>query len=502
MLGNVASKLKNLGNINKVVYNNDETLEIKEEIIEIEYIDEEALGTKEEIIKEKSNCDWRQSRIRSTGEYKAFLLDRQREHNNLLFKNRGKKFTCEIEYSNDETFEIKEEMIETEYNDDETLKMKEEIIEDQENKSQKCDQKFYTMDMKDTHNVAISKKLPSHNNDKIRESEQEPQKKYKCKKCARSYKLKKLLNHHLKYECDVSSQFICKFCGKIFKRKTHMNTHLVRVHHEINMKTSALTHKCDKCWRSYNWLSGLCRHKRIYHANVKSQFICDLCGHKTNQKNCLEKHITSLHLETSKTKHDCNMCSRSYTSYHDLTRHKRLVHPTFKAQFTCDFCEHTSNRKNKQNAKSESKKLSERPDVGPYSCTEICFENYSYANTSTKIEYDIDESLEIKEETIEDQSACSNEVVRLKCNTKFEAEECTLYLREATISADNKKMRNRRKRIIQKSYQESEKSTSAESVPTAMYQKLICIAIQDSNATSSHGSIVNSATEDLLRKLA
>ncbi|XP_033209215.1 zinc finger protein 888-like [Belonocnema kinseyi] len=61
---------------------------------------------------------------------------------------------------------------------------------------------------------------------------------YKCKKCARSYKEKKYLTYHQKYECDVTPQFACNFCGKLFKRKYHVNAHEGVVHLKSNSKTS------------------------------------------------------------------------------------------------------------------------------------------------------------------------------------------------------------------------------------------------------------------------
>ncbi|XP_033207792.1 zinc finger protein 235-like [Belonocnema kinseyi] len=143
-----------------------------------------------------------------------------------------------------------------------------------------------------TVNKSYSRAMP-----RIQESNQEPEKKYTCEMCARSYVQKHNLMAHQKYDCNVSPRFKCKFCKKRFKRKSHMCNHVNSVHLKTNFQASKIRHKCDKCSRSYSWHRDLRRHKRLQHASVKPQFVCDICGHTVKEKFLLSRHMNSRHLK-------------------------------------------------------------------------------------------------------------------------------------------------------------------------------------------------------------
>ncbi|XP_033209852.1 zinc finger protein 43-like isoform X2 [Belonocnema kinseyi] len=232
-------------------------------MIEIEYCNDETLEIKEEIMKGNSNSDITKTRRRST---------------------RGRVLNLQRERSNDEALEIKEEIIENQGTSDQT-------------RIKKYDANFCAVYIRETADLAVIKQLPTHKKQRIQESEQEAEKKNQCKKCARSYRYKQDLERHKKLECEKPPQFKCKFCDKRFKQKCHMDAHVGRVHHKINLKTSVLSYNCDKCFRSYTLLKNLYRHKRLDHSEVKRQFICDFCGHKANQKSHLSSHISSRHLK-------------------------------------------------------------------------------------------------------------------------------------------------------------------------------------------------------------
>ncbi|XP_033208723.1 zinc finger protein 26-like [Belonocnema kinseyi] len=226
----------------------------------------------------------------TTGEYRAYHTEQQREHRNRLFENNEEDLTREVEYKNTENVEIKEEIIE----DDETTGQ-------QYNKE--YESQWYTVDIKETHNSDISSQLPTHQEQKIQESEQEPERKFKCEKCARTYTLKQNLKFHQKYQCgDVLPQFSCKYCNKRFKQKSHMTRHMRYTHLKPNLKSSKTRHNCDECSRSYAWPESLYLHKRVKHAKVKPQFTCDFCGRKINQKHNLAKHIISCHVDRAHQK--------------------------------------------------------------------------------------------------------------------------------------------------------------------------------------------------------
>ncbi|XP_033231751.1 zinc finger protein 506-like [Belonocnema kinseyi] len=220
-----------------------------------------------------SESDSKKIRIRSTAHF--FKYQRE-DHNPLLPKDDEGDFTCKIEYNNDETLEIKEE-----------------IIEDYENFSNRglrpSDNRKYQSKVFKIHQSKTKPRTPDAN--------VESENKFKCEKCARRYRHKKDLTYHQKFECDVMRQFNCKFCGKLFKRISHMNRHVDVLHRKKKLKISEARHNCDKCFRSYAAMSSLNRHKRMQHEGIYRQFICDICDYKSNDKVPLLNHILSRHLK-------------------------------------------------------------------------------------------------------------------------------------------------------------------------------------------------------------
>ncbi|XP_033208316.1 zinc finger protein 865-like [Belonocnema kinseyi] len=202
-------------------------------------------------------------------------------------------------YYNDETLGIKQEMIEIGYENRETVDIKDEITQDLETEevtgrslNTRYETKVCTVYIREGI-LSDNVKQPIQKKQQVPDSKSEN--KFKCKKCARSYKRVSHLNNHLKYECDVIPQFVCKLCDRRFKRNDQLNRHVRRVHLKSNLTISEATYNCDICSRSYKYLRGLTRHKREIHAGIKRQFTCDYCGHIASQKIHLGIHIYSHH---------------------------------------------------------------------------------------------------------------------------------------------------------------------------------------------------------------
>lgn len=60
----------------------------------------------------------------------------------------------------------------------------------------------------------------------------DPDKRFRCLQCGRSYKLKTHLTRHVRFECGVEPQFHCTHCGKSFTRKDSMTTHIRMFHRQ------------------------------------------------------------------------------------------------------------------------------------------------------------------------------------------------------------------------------------------------------------------------------
>ncbi|XP_033231805.1 zinc finger protein 816-like [Belonocnema kinseyi] len=213
-------------------------------------------------------------------------------------RQNGGPYACTTTHSSSGNKSTTKTLIE--YDMDESLDIKKEIIQDPEKTTSEKRNKTYESKIS---NVYIRKGeildikhiLQTRKEQEIQESKQE--KKYRCEKCARTYKNKSYLSFHQKFECGLLPQFSCKFCNKKFKRKFVRNDHVDRVHHKASSKKSAMRHYCDLCTRSYKWSKNLCRHKRIDHAAVQPQFNCDVCDYKAKRKYYLTRHIISKHLE-------------------------------------------------------------------------------------------------------------------------------------------------------------------------------------------------------------
>ncbi|XP_033231792.1 zinc finger protein 626-like [Belonocnema kinseyi] len=194
-----------------------------------------------------------------------------------------------IEYDNDETLEIKEEIVEARGNTG-------------KNDHKMNESKFCTIYIKEDDILSAENKLRSQKKPKNQDSGQKPEMQYKCDKCARTFSYFNTFYQHQRYDCGVTPRFECKLCGKRFKRTNVMNRHIDHVHRKKGAKKSVLRHNCDKCFRSYNWACDLYRHRSLEHAEVQSEFTCDICGFKFKRKAYLYTHIASKHLNQGNSK--------------------------------------------------------------------------------------------------------------------------------------------------------------------------------------------------------
>ncbi|XP_033231800.1 zinc finger protein 98-like [Belonocnema kinseyi] len=202
--------------------------------------------------------------LRSTefSKFKTVFVKQEEEEHNLIYGGMQiDKNSITTEISSANNFRAKDLSCLIEYDNDESLDIKEEIIQDQAKVTgQKYDDKYERKKKKQ------GIKILNH----------KPENEYKKR--------------------DTVPLFGCKFCGKQFTRTHYLSRHVKRVHLKSNTQTSKSTYKCDKCSRSYNWPYGLKRHKLLEHGSVTPQFTCDICEFKTKRKDTLSFHIISKHL--------------------------------------------------------------------------------------------------------------------------------------------------------------------------------------------------------------
>ncbi|XP_033231799.1 zinc finger protein 85-like [Belonocnema kinseyi] len=300
-----------------LIYNDyDETLEIKEEIVEEIHVKSDPQKSTERqdvppdfcIITQISPDNKPDNKTLLDYGYDETLVIKEKIIADLHTKSDPEKLTgildagksfCTTSHTSSDNKSGTKTFIE--YDNDETLEIKEESIEDLEttdqNHHKQYKSKFCTIYIKEDDICPPKNKSQSQKKQKIQDSKKKPEMKYKCEKCARTYSHIKSLEQHQKYDCNVTPQFECKFCNKVFKRRFGRREHVRLVHIKANIQTSQTRHNCDKCSRSYKWLHGLNRHKRLEHAAVKPQFTCDFCGKTAKEKAVLLRHISSHHLK-------------------------------------------------------------------------------------------------------------------------------------------------------------------------------------------------------------
>ncbi|XP_033208383.1 zinc finger protein 510-like isoform X3 [Belonocnema kinseyi] len=117
------------------------------------------------------------------------------------------------------------------------------------------------------------------------------------------------------------------------------------------------------------------------------------------------------------------------------------------------------------NSESESKKSKERLNAGPFSCTSTRILYCNNSSVKTLIEYDMDDNLEIKEEIIPDEET----VLDQKSDIIYESKLFTTDIAEAHIFSVKKKRRIEKTKKIQES--KSEKKYKYEKCARSYVQK-------------------------------
>lgn len=66
----------------------------------------------------------------------------------------------------------------------------------------------------------------STNGNTANANEKDPQAKYACNRCGRSYLHQATLVRHQRYECGISASYPCPLCGRKFKRRDVLKGHM------------------------------------------------------------------------------------------------------------------------------------------------------------------------------------------------------------------------------------------------------------------------------------
>lgn len=117
-----------------------------------------------------------------------------------------------------------------------------------------------------------------------------------CRVCSKVFSLQRLLNRHMKCHSDIK-RYLCTFCGKgfndTFDLKRHTRTH-----------TGVRPYKCNHCEKSFTQRCSLeshtlkvhgIQHKYAYKERRTKVYVCEECGHTTNEPELHYIHLKENH---------------------------------------------------------------------------------------------------------------------------------------------------------------------------------------------------------------
>ncbi|RZF39473.1 hypothetical protein LSTR_LSTR000994 [Laodelphax striatellus] len=144
---------------------------------------------------------------------------------------------------------------------------------------------------------------------------------HSCAKCGKTYKHRRSLALHSRYECGVEAGFQCN--REFFQQlATGGDRNFV----------------CNTCGRGYKRKSGFIQHLR-YQCGVEPQFTCQFCPHKSRFKSHMKMHLASRHRDYiferdyASGKFRCPKCGRLYSTPYILKSHLKFecgVEPQFR----------------------------------------------------------------------------------------------------------------------------------------------------------------------------
>lgn len=155
--------------------------------------------------------------------------------------------------------------------------------------------------------------------------------------------------------CDYSKRIRnCRWCTHQFRgyhtlRKHESTVHPLEYEQEQEMKSSRHL-GCSFCFLNFYASKDLNAHLKTVHSIDPDllTYFCAHCSFSTNQKNKLESHIKTTHLNLPAKSYKCKFCSVRCISQQNLRKHLTTKHKMMDPNLLyCDSCNFTSKVKTK-----------------------------------------------------------------------------------------------------------------------------------------------------------
>ncbi|XP_032678009.1 zinc finger protein 135-like [Odontomachus brunneus] len=168
----------------------------------------------------------------------------------------------------------------------------------------------------------------------------------KCDKCDRIFNKKRSLeSHYRRKHPNADTLMKCLACGRSFKYKVSFEKH-------ISLNNCL---QCQTCDQKFDVLEKFIRH---YKMCTKTEYTCRECSYKTDTKNCLIKHMKSVHNAIDVLPISCDICFKNFSRRYHLKRHKETVHVDNIQPVKCDIRGNTL--KNKRTLENHLKSTRQR----------------------------------------------------------------------------------------------------------------------------------------------
>ena len=142
---------------------------------------------------------------------------------------------------------------------------------------------------------------------------------YECHLCGEMSRSNKANTTHI---LDVheggenQTVYTCEHCPTKFLKKEYLRSHML-THSNI------LKYVCEVCGKSFRFVQGIKRHRKLMHDPESMTLYCDFCDFSTTKKNIMMSH-ENRHKEYKP--YQCDLCEKSYHGRQDLARHQVLKH--------------------------------------------------------------------------------------------------------------------------------------------------------------------------------
>lgn len=178
--------------------------------------------------------------------------------------------------------------------------------------------------------------------------------------------------------------YACKICSAKHQLKQFIMKHVLDVHESV---TRSLPLTCFNC--KYKFTTSRLLKKHIQNGECTVNVACELCSARFNSTQDFNEHVLIMHMEAFANQSFesngrstyCTICKNSFSNYHNLVKHMRIVHNEGQVH-SCQHCDakfmdigdlnqHVYHEHTEQlNGHEEETEMKEEITTYNYSCTD------------------------------------------------------------------------------------------------------------------------------------